>query len=187
MDFIIPRAHFWLQSSEALCLAFLSGIDLSLWRNRQFIRASALSPCLPQMAFAKFTQTPFMCVLHLLSPHMVKIKGLFLQFFQRSFFLYLLLWKETFFGDRFGGWCGICLHRYRTVFKGKGPLCLSGDHADPVTGGCRLSVLWVLFLTRGVGVVTQKHEGTPGEWLWTTFSFVIFISHYVWHFWSWAF
>jgi hypothetical protein len=40
----------------------------------------------------------------------------------------------------------------------------------------------VISNTWRVVMVTQKHEGTPGEWLWTTFSFVIFIFHYVRHF-----
>lgn len=72
--------------------------------------------------------------------------------------------------------------------QGKGWLCLFGAHSDPDHKGFPAKyTMDVISNTWRVSMVTQKHEGTPGEWLWTTFSFVIFVFHYIWHFWSWAF
>lgn len=72
--------------------------------------------------------------------------------------------------------------------QGKGWLCLFGAYSDLDHKGFPAKyTMDVISNTRGVSTVTQKHEGTPGEWLWTTFSFVIFVFHYIWRFWSWAF
>lgn len=56
--------------------------------------------------------------------------------------------------------------RMRHCLQGKGRLCLSGGHSDPDHKGLPAKrTVDVLSNARGVGTVTQKHEGTPGEWL----------------------
>lgn len=54
----------------------------------------------------------------------------------------------------------------RHCLQGEGRLCLFGDHSDPDHKGLPAKyTMDVISNTWRVGMVTQKHEGTPGEWL----------------------
>ena len=118
----------------------------------------------------------------------MKIKYSFNMFPKDLFFFNTLGGKKRTFFELLCYMAWSISERMGHCLQGKGWLCLFGAYSDlDHKGFPAKNTMNVISNTWRVSMVTQKHEGTPGEWLWTTFSFVTFVFHYIWHFWSWAF
>lgn len=99
---------------------------------------------------------------------MMKIKYSFNMFPKELFFFFLRYFggtKRTFF-ELLCQMAWSISERMGHCLQGKGWLCLFGAYSDLDHKGFPAKyTMDVISNTRGVSTVTQKHEGTPGEWL----------------------
>lgn len=94
--------------------------------------------------------------LHLLEPQMMKIKYPFIIFPKE-----VILWKENFFWNCFGGWCGVFLNRCCIVFKERIGFVYTETTVTLITRGYPLSTLWMLFLTQGESAWWPRNMREP--------------------------